>query len=77
MRVYEGQRSDKVAIKRTREEKKRVLAKLREELSMLKPTVSPALRAAMEKRIAEYEGELGEDAAAVQSFGPAAGRKPA
>jgi len=62
MRVYEGQRSDKVAIKRSRDEKRILLARVREEYSMLRPTVAATLREAMARRIRELEAELGDDA---------------
>lgn len=58
MRAFEGQHSDNVAIKRTREQKQLLLRQLREQLGALKPTVTEAVRTAMVKRIADLEQEL-------------------
>lgn len=69
MRAFEGQHSDNVAIKRSRDQKVLLLRQLREQFGALKPTVAPGIRAAMAKRISDLEGELGGGAA------PAKGRK--
>jgi len=59
MRAFEGQHSDNVAIKRSRDQKIVLLRQLREQFSVLKPTVAPGIRSAMAKRISDLEGELG------------------
>lgn len=58
MRSIEGQHSDNVAIKRSREEKQRQLAQLKEQLATLKLHAAPAIREALVKRIAELDAEL-------------------
>lgn len=58
MRSFEGQHSDNVAIKRSREEKQRQLAQLKEQLATLKAHAAPAIREALVKRIAELDAEL-------------------
>lgn len=58
MRSFDGQHSDRIAIKRTREQKERQLRELKEQLSALKSHVAPAIRDAMRKRIEELEEEL-------------------
>ena len=59
MRAFEGQHSDNVAIKRSRDQKILLLRQLREQFGALKPTVAPGIRSAMAKRISDLEGELG------------------
>ncbi len=58
MRAFDGQHSDRVAIKRTREQKEQQLRQLREQLAALKSHAAPALRESMGKRIAELERDL-------------------
>lgn len=58
MRSFEGQHSDNVAIKRTREQKQRQVAQLKEQLATLKVHAAPAIREALVKRIAELDAEL-------------------
>ena len=58
MRSIAGQQSDRVARKRTPEEKKKQLAALKGRLAVMKSHESPALRASVEKSIAELEKEL-------------------
>ncbi|WP_042702029.1 hypothetical protein [Azospirillum sp. B506] len=58
MRSFEGQHSDNVAIKRTREQKQRQLVQLKEQLATLKAHAAPAIREALVKRIAELDAEL-------------------
>lgn len=57
-RVHDGQHSDRVPIKRSLEEKKRLLAQLREQQAALKPWVAETVKAALAKRIADLEAEL-------------------
>jgi len=59
-RTRDGQQSDRMPIRRSVEEKKVVLRRLREELAGLKPWAAAALRASLEKRIADLEAELGK-----------------
>lgn len=59
MRAFDGQHSDRVAIKRTREQKEVQLRQLREQLAALKSHAAPAIRESMTKRIADLEAELG------------------
>jgi hypothetical protein len=75
MRVYEGQRSDKIAIRRTREQKINILAQLRDEIISLRPTAAQALRESIARRILELEAELGDAAATVvKAVAPVAAR---
>ena len=63
MRAIDGQRSDRVVIKRSTEEKRRLLVQLREQLAVLKPTVAPTIRESITQRIAELEQELAQPGA--------------
>jgi hypothetical protein len=58
MRSYDGQFSDNRPLKRTREEKVRLLAELKETLRTLKPHTSPELRTSIGSRIKELEADL-------------------
>ena len=58
MRSFEGQFSDSRPLKRTREEKVRLLAELKETLRSLKPHTAPELRASIGGRIKELEADL-------------------
>ncbi|AWK85909.1 hypothetical protein [Azospirillum thermophilum] len=58
MRAFDGQHSDNVAIKRTREQKQIQLQQLKEQLATLKSHAAPAIREALVKRIGELEAEL-------------------
>ncbi|PWC77789.1 hypothetical protein [Azospirillum sp. TSH64] len=62
MRSFEGQHSDNVAIKRTREQKQRQLVQLKEQLATLKAHAAPAIREALVKRIAELDAEMRQPA---------------
>ena len=59
MRAFEGQHSDNVAIKRSRDQKIVLLRQLREQFGALKLTVASGIRSAMAKRISDLESELG------------------
>ncbi len=59
MRAFEGQRSDNQPVKRSREEKQKLLRELRETLAAMKSHAAPSLRQNVQKRIAELEAELG------------------
>ena len=59
MRAFEGQMSERVAIRRTTSQKKLILQRLRDELKHLKPTVSPLIRESIRARIADLEAQLG------------------
>ena len=58
MRSFEGQFSDNRPLKRTREEKVRLLAELKETIRTLKPHASPELRSSITGRIKELEADL-------------------
>lgn len=58
MRSYEGQFSDNRPIRRSREEKVRQLADLKETLRTMKPHTSPTLRTSIVAKIKELEAEL-------------------
>ncbi|MCB4820353.1 hypothetical protein [Roseicella aerolata] len=58
MRSYDGQFSDNRPLKRTREEKVRLLAELKETYRTLKPHTSPELRSSIAGRIKELEADL-------------------
>ncbi|MBX6375703.1 MAG: hypothetical protein IRZ13_15905 [Acetobacteraceae bacterium] len=60
MRAYENQLSDNRPIRRSRDEKRRQLAELRQVLAGMKSHASPALRASITAKIAALEAELGE-----------------
>lgn len=57
-RTHDGQHSDRMPIKRSVEEKKRMLAQLREQQATLKPWVAEAVKTSLAKRIADLEAEL-------------------
>lgn len=58
MRSYDGQFSDNRPLKRTREEKQRQLAELKETLRSMKQHTSPTLRESIAAKIKELEVEL-------------------
>lgn len=62
MRAFEGQRSDNQPVKRSPEEKQKLLRELRETLAGMKPHAAPGLRQSVQRRIAELEAELGAPA---------------
>jgi len=57
-RTHESQHSDRQPIKRSKDEKQRLLQRLKDDLAATKPTAAAALRQALAKRIAELEAEL-------------------
>ena len=59
MRAFDGQRSDRLPVKRNFKEKQAQLQALRGRLASMKSHESPALRASVEKKIADLEVELG------------------
>jgi hypothetical protein len=61
MRSNEGQFSDNRPIRRSPQEKKRLLAELKETLAGIKPHNSPSLRTTLLARIKELEAELVAD----------------
>lgn len=61
MRSHEGQFSDNRPIRRSPQEKKRLLAELKDTLAAMKPTASASLRATLVARIKELEGEMASD----------------
>ncbi len=58
MRSYDGQFSDNRPLKRTREEKQRLLAELKETVRSMKPHTSPTLRTSIIGKIKELEADL-------------------
>ncbi|MDQ2764126.1 MAG: hypothetical protein M3Y22_11790 [Pseudomonadota bacterium] len=58
MRAFEGQRSDNQPVKRSQQEKQKLLRELRETLAGMKSHTAPTLRQSMQKRITELEAEL-------------------
>jgi hypothetical protein len=58
MRSFEGQFSDNRPLKRTREEKQRLLTELEETVRSMKPQSSPELRASIITRIKELRADL-------------------
>jgi hypothetical protein len=58
MRSIEGQRSDRVARKRTPEEKRQQLATMKQRLATMKAHESAALRESLQKAIEELEREV-------------------
>ncbi|PWC56181.1 hypothetical protein [Azospirillum sp. TSO22-1] len=73
MRAFDGQHSDNVAIKRTREQKERALRELKEQLATLKSHAAPAIREALVKRIAEMEADLKAPPPSRNDRGPRSG----
>jgi hypothetical protein len=61
MRSFEGQFSDNRPIRRSPQEKKRLLAELKETLANLKPQSAPSLRTTLAARIKELEIELASE----------------
>jgi hypothetical protein len=57
-RSHDGQHSDRVPIKRSLDEKKRLLAQLREQQASLKPWAAESIKVALAKRIADLEMDL-------------------
>lgn len=59
MRAFDGQKSDRLPIKRSLREKETQLQALKSRLAVMKSHESAALRASVERKIAELETELG------------------
>jgi ribosomal protein L29 len=62
MRSFEGQFSDNRPIRRSPQEKKKLLAELKETLANLKPQAAPSMRSTLSARIKELEAEIAADA---------------
>jgi len=58
MRAFDGQRSDGQPVKRSPDEKRKLLRELKETLAGMKPHTSPSLRQSVQTRIADLEAEL-------------------
>jgi ribosomal protein L29 len=58
MRSHEGQFSDNRPIRRSPQEKRKLIAELKETLANLKPSAAPSLRSTLVARIRELEAEL-------------------
>lgn len=70
MRAFDGQFSDNRPIRRSPQEKKKLIAELKETLANLKPSAAPSLRTTLLARIKELETELAS-APPPRSQGPA------
>lgn len=57
-RTHDGQHSDRMPIKRSLEEKKRLLVQLKEQQAALKPWVAAAVKESLARRIAELEADI-------------------
>ncbi|CCG39788.1 hypothetical protein [Magnetospirillum molischianum] len=57
-RTHEGQHSDRQPIKRSKDEKLRLLQRLKEEQASFKPWAAASVKSALAKRIADLEFEL-------------------
>jgi len=57
-RTHDGQQSDRQPIKRSKDEKLRLLQRLKEEQAAFKPWAAASVKAALSKRIADLEFEL-------------------
>jgi len=57
-RTHDGQHSDRMPIKRSAEEKKRLLAQLKEQQGALKAWVAEGVKSSLAKRIADLEAEI-------------------
>ena len=57
-RTHDGQHSDRMPIKRSTDEKKRLLVQLKEQQAQLKPWVAETVKTSLAKRIADIEAEL-------------------
>ncbi|MGE4278538.1 MAG: hypothetical protein AB7G62_03055 [Magnetospirillum sp.] len=57
-RSHDGQHSDRMPIKRSLDEKKRLLVQLKEQHAALKPWTAEAVKTSMAKRISDLEAEL-------------------
>jgi hypothetical protein len=61
-RSHDGQQSDRQPIKRTNDDKRRLLQRLRDEQSSFKPWVAEPIKEALSKRISELEADLAASA---------------
>lgn len=59
-RSHDGQYSDRVPIRRTLEQKKVLLAQLKEQQAGLKPWVAATVKESLAARIAEMEKDIAE-----------------
>jgi hypothetical protein len=59
MRAFDGQRSDRLPVKRSASDKQAQLQALKARLATMKSHESATLRASVESKIAELEAELG------------------
>jgi hypothetical protein len=57
-RSHAGQHSDRMPIKRSTDEKKRLLVQLKEQQAAMKPWVAETVKASLAKRIQDLEAEL-------------------
>ncbi|SHJ44830.1 hypothetical protein SAMN02745194_02581 [Roseomonas rosea] len=59
MRAFDGQFSDNKPIRRSVDEKRRLLAELEQTLAGMKPHTSPSLRESIKGRIMELRADIG------------------
>lgn len=57
-RSHDGQHSDRMPIKRSLDEKKRMLVQLKEQQAALKPWAAEAVKTSLAKRINELEADI-------------------
>ena len=57
-RSHDGQHSDRMPIKRSLDEKKRMLVQLKEQQAALKPWAAEAVKTSLSKRINELETDI-------------------
>lgn len=57
-RTHDGQHSDRMPIKRSNDEKKRLVVQLKEQHASLKAWASPEMKSGLARRITELEQEL-------------------
>jgi hypothetical protein len=57
-RSHDGQHSDRMPIKRSLDEKRRLLVQLKEQQASFKPWVADTVKASLAKRIADLEAEI-------------------
>jgi hypothetical protein len=57
-RTHDGQHSDRMPIRRSLDEKKRMLVQLKEQQAGLKPWVAESIKTALAGRIAELEKDI-------------------
>lgn len=57
-RTHDGQHSDRMPIKRSLDEKRRLLVQLKEQQAALKPWAADSIKQSLARRIAELEADV-------------------